>query len=179
MPAEGSAVSGMGTYSDQIFSTPLSADDIASIDFPYLSDLPHKFLCPGRKNPDPFSSLLRPSKVHLQYPQFPLLSNQIIGSIWNGVQEVTDWRKPEIHKRGHHTRSININIIATSYMRPTTTVKQIKGSGTRIVDATKNPGAPTDKVSRRCARGRYIGGSDFTGVRSITANPSWTDLYGK
>lgn len=87
--------------------------------------------------------------------------------------------KPEIHKRGHHTRSININIIATSYKRPTTAVERTKGSGTRMVDAVRSPGAPTDKVLRRCARGRCIGGSDFAGVRSITANPSWTDLYGK
>lgn len=41
-------------------------------------------------------------------------------------------------KRGHHTQSINTNIIATNHLRPTTTAKRISGSVTRIVDAVRS-----------------------------------------
>lgn len=64
-------------------------------------------------------------------------------------------------------------------MRPTVTVERITRSVIWNGNAARSQSASTDKVSRGCARGKYLGGSDFAGVRSITANPSWTDLYGK
>lgn len=64
-------------------------------------------------------------------------------------------------------------------MRPTITVDRIPGSVTRIVDAVRSQSVSTEEVLRGCARGRYLGGSDLTGVGSITANPSWTDMCGK
>lgn len=49
-------------------------------------------------------------------------------------------------------------------MRPTVTVERITRSVTWNGNAARSQSASTDKVSRGCARGKYLGGSDLTGV---------------
>jgi len=43
--------------------------------------------------------------------------------------------KPQRSKRGHHTRSINTNIIATIYMRRIITDERPMGSEIKLVNA--------------------------------------------
>lgn len=58
-------------------------------------------------------------------------------------------------KRGHHTRSINTNIIATNHMRPIVTVGRITRSVTWNGNAARSQIASTGEAMWGCARGKY------------------------
>lgn len=164
----GSAVC-MGTYSDQIFSTPPSADDITSIDFPYLSDPSSHIPLSGTKDPRPLFIIFEASKGPSTVPPIPsvIKPNHREHLEWRpgsyGLEETRDPQERPSYPIDQYKYYCN------QLLRPTTTVDRIKGGGTRIADAVRSHGASIDKVLRRCARGKYIGGSDFAGVRSITA----------